>query len=195
MMSPSFGTRLDPSFRTTPGGSGDPAVTDSGGGESSKTFKLQNSNASNNQGGNSGPSQTSRRARSGVPPANERRYLPDEVVIEVAGVLTERRIQALASHPPDPAGIAAVALTGTTLFRWHIPDGRYVAAVDPQPRRERQRHRALGAAELPLYDGAGSEGAPASVPPSIANARAIRPSCDSPSSAHAGARRATGDES
>ena len=70
------------------------------------------------------------RGPSGAPPANEHRYVPDEVVIEVASSVSAGRINALQrrfrltrleSH--------AFQLTGTTFFRWRIPDRRSVATV------------------------------------------------------------------
>jgi hypothetical protein len=73
---------------------------------------------------------TTPRGPSGAPPANERRYLPDEVVIEVANSVSAAQIDALQrrfrltrieSH--------TFQLSGTTLLRWRIPDRRSVASV------------------------------------------------------------------
>jgi hypothetical protein len=81
-----------------------------------------------------GPRNTRRRAArrgpSGVPPAGERRMVPDEVVIEVANSLSTARIDALQRR----YRLARIEqhrfqLTDTTLFRWRIPDRRSVASV------------------------------------------------------------------
>ena len=78
-------------------------------------------------GGQSGNPQVTRRSGSGVPPANERRYVPDEVVVEFAtttsnqrqdGLLRRMRMTRLQS--------VALQLEGTTLERWRITDGRSV---------------------------------------------------------------------
>ena len=71
-----------------------------------------------------------RRGPSGAPPAGEHRYVPDEVVIEVANSVSARQINALQrrfrltrleSHQ--------FQLTGTTMLRWRIPDRRSVTTV------------------------------------------------------------------
>lgn len=133
MMSPgSFGTRLDPTFRTSPGG-GDSTTWDSGGdnsgGGSSTTRKVHNTQH-NNSGGSSGSSQTARRNGTGVPPAGERRYVPDEVVVEIGGAPTDQQIQALATQfRLVRLESLRIALTNTTFLRWRIPDRRPVPAV------------------------------------------------------------------
>jgi hypothetical protein len=79
-------------------------------------------------GGSSPP--VARRAGSGVPPANERRYVPNEVVVELAATATEQQTNALERRQrltrlqsvPYPLG-------GTTLVRWRITDRRSVPAV------------------------------------------------------------------
>lgn len=71
-----------------------------------------------------------RRSASGVPPAGEHRLLPDEVVIEVANSLSTAQIDALQRrHRLTRIERQRFALSGTTLFRWRIPDGRSVASV------------------------------------------------------------------
>ena len=79
-----------------------------------------------------------RRGPSGAPPASETRFVPDEVVIEVSNRATARQITALQrrfrlrrieSH--------RIALTGTTFFRWRIPDRRSVRAVIRALERDR----------------------------------------------------------
>ena len=75
------------------------------------------------------PSATPRRT-SGLPAAGERRLVSNEVVIEVAGRPTEQEVQALASrHRLNREESQVFSLSGTTMFRWTIPDGRNVATV------------------------------------------------------------------
>jgi hypothetical protein len=69
---------------------------------------------------------TARRA-GGVPPPNETRYVPNEVVIEVATTMTTRQINALAQrHRLAILQTVAYQLGGTTLLRARITDGRAV---------------------------------------------------------------------
>ena len=155
MSSPgSFGARLDPTFRTTPGGSGDPATTDAGGdGGSPKTLKLNTNKTNANN--NSGSPQTNRRARSGVPPANERRYVPDEVVIESRRHL-ERAAGSGAGQPlpPDPDRVAAQQPDQQHLLPLaHC--GRTFGA-GRHPHGGRRRVRPDRAAELSLCDRPGA---------------------------------------
>jgi len=84
------------------------------------------------------PQRTTRRGPSGAPPADETRLVPDEVVIEVSNTATARqitalqrrfRLQRIESH--------RFALTGTTFFRWRIPDRRSVASVIRALERDR----------------------------------------------------------
>jgi hypothetical protein len=75
------------------------------------------------------PSVTARRS-TGLPPPGERRLVVNEVVIEVAGRPTEQEVQALASrHRLNREESQVFTLSGTTMFRWTIPDGRNVATV------------------------------------------------------------------
>lgn len=67
---------------------------------------------------------------SNAPPANERRMVPDEVVIEVNRAATPQQIDALQQrHRLTRIEQRTMTLTGTTLFRWRIPDRRSVATV------------------------------------------------------------------
>jgi subtilisin family serine protease len=78
------------------------------------------------------PSQKSatRRNRSGVPPANERRMVPDEVVIEVSNAASAQQIDALQRRfRLTRIEQRRSLLSGTTWFRWRIPNRRSVAAV------------------------------------------------------------------
>jgi len=74
--------------------------------------------------------QANRRGPSGAPPANERRLVPDEVVIEIANSVSAQQIDALQRrHRLARIETQTFQLTGTTLYRWRIPDRRSVAAV------------------------------------------------------------------
>jgi hypothetical protein len=74
--------------------------------------------------------QVARRGGSGVPPTGERRYVPDEVVIEVAGAPSVRAIEFLArKHRLNRIESLSFRLSGTTMFRWRIADRRSVPAV------------------------------------------------------------------
>src|ERR1019366_8406794 len=73
---------------------------------------------------------STRRGPSGAPAANERRLVPDEVVIEVANSVSPQQIDALQSRfRLTRIQLQTFQLAGTTLFRWRIPDRRSVAAV------------------------------------------------------------------
>jgi len=74
--------------------------------------------------------QALRRSGSGVPLANERRYVPDEVVVELATTTTSRQTDALARRY-RLARLQSVdfPLGGTTLVRWRITDRRPVPVV------------------------------------------------------------------
>jgi subtilisin family serine protease len=68
--------------------------------------------------------------RSGVPPASERRYVPDEVVIELDGTPSKDQVEALAHrHSLSRIESRVFPLSSTTMYRWHIPDGRPVSDV------------------------------------------------------------------
>ena len=70
------------------------------------------------------------RSQSGVPPAGERRLNSNEVVIEVAGRPTPQQVDALARrHRLNREESQSFDLTGTTMFRWTIPDNRNVSTV------------------------------------------------------------------
>jgi hypothetical protein len=74
--------------------------------------------------------QPARRTGSGVPPANERRYIPDEVVIEVGSLLSAQAADALARrHRLTRLESVPFQLTGTTLIRLRITDRRSVPTV------------------------------------------------------------------
>ena len=77
-----------------------------------------------------GPRRSTRRNSNGAPAANERRLVPDEVVIEVANSVSPQQIDAL-QRRLRLARLESLTfqLSGTTLFRWRIPDHRSVASV------------------------------------------------------------------
>jgi hypothetical protein len=76
------------------------------------------------------PQRTTRRGPSGAPPANERRLVPDEVVIEIPNTVSPQQINALqARHRLTRLESQTFQLTGSTLYRWRIPDRRSVATV------------------------------------------------------------------
>jgi subtilisin family serine protease len=81
-------------------------------------------------GGPQGPRRqiSARRGASGAPSANERRMVPDEVVIELAYTMTPQAIDALQRRSRlTRIEQQTSQLTGTTLYRWRIPDRRSVA--------------------------------------------------------------------
>ena len=63
-------------------------------------------------------------------PAGEHRYVPGEVVIEVANSVSAAEIEALQRRfRLTPIESHIFQLSGTTRFRWRIPDGRSVTVV------------------------------------------------------------------
>jgi subtilisin family serine protease len=82
---------------------------------------------------NNGPrrsQQSNRRGPSGAPPVNERRLVPDEVVIEIPNSVSAQQIDVLQRrHQLTRIETQTFQLTGTTLYRWRIPDRRSVTTV------------------------------------------------------------------
>ncbi len=73
---------------------------------------------------------TARRGPGGAPPSNETRYVPDEVLIEVAGDPSIRVVDGLAArHRLSRVESQRIGLTDSTWFRWRISDRRSVTAV------------------------------------------------------------------
>jgi len=66
--------------------------------------------------------------RSSAPPAGERRFAPDEVVIELDGTPAQADVDALARRH-NLVRIESRARQNTTVYRWRIPDGRDCADV------------------------------------------------------------------
>jgi hypothetical protein len=83
--------------------------------------------------GQSGPrrsQQANRRSTTGAPPANERRLVPDEVVIELPNSVSAQQIEALQRRfRLTRIESQTFQLSNTTLYRWQIPDRRSVATV------------------------------------------------------------------
>ena len=76
------------------------------------------------------PQRTSNGRPSGVPPANERRLIPDEVVTELSNSVSSQTIDALQRRfRLELLAQQSFQLTGTTFYRWRIPDRRSVASV------------------------------------------------------------------
>jgi hypothetical protein len=74
--------------------------------------------------------QSTRRGPSGAPPANERRLVPDEVVIELSNSVSTQQIDALQRRFRLTRIESQIfQLSNTTLYRWRIPDRRSVATV------------------------------------------------------------------
>lgn len=82
------------------------------------------------KGGAQQQPQQAARVPTGVPPANERRYVPDQVVIQVATTMTAQQTAALAQRF-RLAVLQSVdyQLGGTTLVLLRIPDRRSVPVV------------------------------------------------------------------
>jgi subtilisin family serine protease len=81
------------------------------------------------QGGKStGGQSTASRTGTGVPPAGERRYVPDEVLIQLASTVPATAVDALARNKRLDR-LESFDADGITMFRWRIPDRRSVSAV------------------------------------------------------------------
>jgi Fervidolysin N-terminal prodomain len=76
------------------------------------------------------PQQANRQRPSGAPPANERRFVPDEVVIELSNSVGAQQVDALQRRfRLTRIESQRFQLSNTTLYRWRIPDRRSVATV------------------------------------------------------------------
>jgi hypothetical protein len=82
------------------------------------------------QGQRRPPQNSARRGPSGVPPANERRIVPDEVVVELPNTFSPQALDALQRRSRlTLIERQTLQLTGTTLYRWRIPDRRSVPTM------------------------------------------------------------------
>ena len=87
---------------------------------------------------------TVRRTPSNAPPAGERRLVPDEIVIELRNTMTQQQVQALQSrHRLTRLESQVSQLSGTTMYRWRIPDRRSVPTVV----RELERDNVVASAQ------------------------------------------------
>jgi hypothetical protein len=68
------------------------------------------------------------RRSGGVPPASERRYVPDEVLTQLGSDVPSKTVDGLARRLRLNR-IASFAADGGTMLRWKIPDRRSVPAV------------------------------------------------------------------
>ncbi|HEX5210930.1 MAG TPA: S8 family serine peptidase [Pseudolabrys sp.] len=76
------------------------------------------------------PRRSTRPVSSGAPTSNNQPMVPNEVVIEFANSVSQQRIDALLRrHRLTRIESQAFQLSGTTLYRWRIPDRRSVASV------------------------------------------------------------------
>jgi hypothetical protein len=76
------------------------------------------------------PIQSGRGGGSGVPPANERRYVPDEVMVELSGDPSDQTLAGIGTrHGLNRLDTQRIALTNSTWVRWRIVDRRSVPAV------------------------------------------------------------------
>lgn len=74
----------------------------------------------------------------GIPPAGERRYVPDEVVVQLNGNPSQRAIEALARrYRLTLVESQNFSLLNATVYRWHITNGRSVRAVTAELASER----------------------------------------------------------
>ncbi len=116
----SIGPRFDPSLHNPgPNGGASTGNTSNNAGTSS----AGSSTNGNSGGGKNKPQTTPRRAVSGLPPANERRYIPDHVVFEfsgngLTGFLNRNRLALLST--------LRLPLLNTTIYNARILDGSSV---------------------------------------------------------------------
>lgn len=80
--------------------------------------------------GGPGSSRAARGGGNGVPPDNERRYVPDEVMVELVGNPTDQTFAGIeARHRLNRLDTQRIGLTNSTWVRWRIPDRRSVPTV------------------------------------------------------------------
>src|SRR5262245_9915051 len=80
------------------------------------------------RGGGSAPSGVARGGYGGLPPADEQRYVPDEVLIQLAANLPELAVDAFARRT-GLTRIESATFGDVTMSRWRIPAGRSVPDV------------------------------------------------------------------
>ncbi len=83
----------------------------------------------NNPGSRPSPRMQAFRRNSGVPPAGEQRYVPDEVLIQLASSNTSEAAADALVQRMGLSRIESYTSNGITMFRSRIPDGRSVTTV------------------------------------------------------------------
>lgn len=74
----------------------------------------------------------------GVPPRGERRFVPDEVIVEFSSSASPQSIDQIARrHSLTRLESQSLPLIGVTLYRWHIGGGRSVMSTIGALRKER----------------------------------------------------------
>jgi subtilisin family serine protease len=74
-----------------------------------------------NTGGTTNGQSAPRRLITGVPPSGEQRYVPDEVLIQLAATVTTEAIDSFA-RSMRLQRVESFTANGITMFRWRIPD-------------------------------------------------------------------------
>jgi hypothetical protein len=97
----------------------------------STTSQLKSSGGGQSSSGGSG-----RRIGNGLPPVDERRYVPDEVLIQMASTVRDDTIDALARRVRLNR-VESFTTGGVTMFLWKILDQRSVPTVIRQLQAER----------------------------------------------------------
>jgi subtilisin family serine protease len=125
----SFGNvgRVDPGLRYQPPPDGGATVSSSSNNSPPKTKHSANRNSTQN-------------AINGVPPANERRYVQDEVVLLLKGKPATDIVDTLARgrHLTRMESQSFGLLGDTTAYRWRIPSGRTVTSVTAELAHDRR---------------------------------------------------------
>jgi hypothetical protein len=84
-------------------------------------LQIKQSNGGTGGGNGSAAGQSIPRRIGGTPPTEERRYVPDEVLIQLASTVTTETIDAFARRMRLNR-VESFASNGLTTFRWKIPD-------------------------------------------------------------------------
>jgi hypothetical protein len=89
--------------------------------------------------GRNRPQRSAQRNSGNLPAANERRYVPDEVVLAISNNVTAAQIDALqARFRLTRIESQSFQLSGTTLYRWRVPNGisvpQAIRALGADPR-------------------------------------------------------------
>jgi hypothetical protein len=122
----SVGPRFDPSLHT---GGGNGQGGNSGGNGTNATTSSGGISASRNSGGSKNKAQVVRRARSGVPPGNETRFIADHIVFEVNGNPSGPQLANLLNrHRLALLATLRLPLLNTTIYNARITDGASVRA-------------------------------------------------------------------